>query len=187
MRRQRCITRCEYPYFTPLIMRVFTETQYLPKWAYMIAGASTIVLVYVFLSAYQQEESIAEKDWLLWAGILAFIMVTGAFILVLQMYQYVRIDTHGVHYKYPPFQRKEKNISIDSITGYRIRPVRYPYYGFRTGFWNILGLTPSIAMVGVSKVLEISYGNHKQILVGTRKPEELLKSITYQQKQYENA
>ncbi|WP_340065370.1 hypothetical protein [Ascidiimonas aurantiaca] len=167
-------------------MRVFTETQKLPKWAYAITVTSAVVVFFVLFSAYQQAESTAEKNRLLWVGTLAFILVTGAFILVLRMYQYVRIDIHGLHYKYPPFQIKEKSIPMKSITGYRIRPIRFPYYGYRIGFWNILGLTPSISVVGTSKVVEISYKNHKPILVGTRKPEELLKSLDYQQKLFES-
>ena len=158
-------------------MRVFTEIQRFPRWIQGIIALFLIVAVYLGINAYLNVPSKAQKDEMLL--VLLIIVVVGTFTIffIASIRQEVRIDETGLYYKYPPFKRKEVHIPILNIKHYDLVNYTNFYYGYRIGFWNVIRREPSITVAGIRKAVRIGFRNGKTLLIGTRKPDELLKAL----------
>ena len=160
-------------------MRVFTEIQKLPKWLFIVIVPSFLVAVSLVINAYVNASTAAEEKELLFALIAVVVAESIAVFFIATVKQVVRVDNTGVYYKYPPFKRKEVHIPITKIKHYDLVTYPHIYYGYHVGFWNFLRKEPSISTLGVSKAIRLTFNDHKTLLIGTGKPDELLKTLNY--------
>ena len=66
---------------------------------------------------------------------------------------------------------------MNHIDSYKIQDYNVPNYGYKVGKWNILNHTPSITTMGLEKVIRINYHEGKTILIGTKRPEEIMRIL----------
>ncbi|WP_340199288.1 hypothetical protein [Ascidiimonas sp. W6] len=160
-------------------MKVFTEIQKIPKWMYVLMIVGLISPLVIILSSYTKSNSESEKSELILVSILIICTEALAFWLISSMKQYVQINRNGIHFKYPPFKRKEVVIAMKNVESFAIQDYHIPSYGYKLGAWNILNSTPSITMIGLKKVIRVNYNNGKTILIGTQRPEEAVEIIKH--------
>ena len=160
-------------------MRVFTEIQRLPRWIYIIMIPSFIVILSLVIYNYVNAASEAKKNELLMVLLVIILAEALGILFVTSMKQVTRIDKTGIYYKYPPFKIKEAHIPTINIEHYDLVTYSTPYYGYRIGFWNVLGRPPSITVIGIRKAVRLGFKDGKTLLIGTRTPGDLLKTLDY--------
>ena len=160
-------------------MRVFTEIQKLPKWLFAIVIPVFLLVVALIARAYFTTSEEANKTELLLALMAVIFSEVIAVFFILYTKQIVRIDESGIYYSYPPFRKKKVHIPFTKIKKYDLVPYPYNYYGYHVGYWNFLRREPSITSLGLRKVLRLTFTDGRTLLIGTRKPDEMLSVLKY--------
>ena len=105
-------------------------------------------------------------------GLILFSILSLAFMIALVIMFYrakleIRVERHGISYRYFPFIPGWRFIAKDEITRWGIKSYFPSGYGIRLGLrfttYNVSGTTG----------LELVLANRRNIRLGTRKPEEL--------------
>ncbi|MCB0375890.1 MAG: hypothetical protein KDD04_08230 [Sinomicrobium sp.] len=167
-------------------MRVFTGIQRVPRWLYIMIAPSFLITIIVLINAYVNADADAEKDGLLMAFVIVILAEGLGLFFVISMKQVTRIDPSGIYYSYPPFKLKEVHIPKLTIEHYDLVTYTTLYYGYRVGFRNALRKRPSITMIGISKAVRFTFKDGKTLLIGTRKPDELMRTLNYIMQHEEN-
>ncbi len=160
-------------------MKVFKEIQKTPKALYLLITVSLITPLAILLSFYNKATTEAEKSELLIAIVIIICTETLAFWFLSTMKQQVEINKYGISFKYPPFKRTAVHIPMNTIEAFSVESYNFPNYGYKYGAWNLLKTTPSITIMGLKKVIKITYANGKTLLIGTQKPEDAIKTLRY--------
>lgn len=96
----------------------------------------------------------------------------GAIFLLTRSILIIKIDSEGIHYRYPPFILKERHITKSEIDKYEVRkysPRReYGGWGVRQAGFRGKGIAYNVSgNIG----LQLYLVNGKKILFGTKRPE----------------
>ena len=115
------------------------------------------------------------------ASSIELILVTSGTLLLTVLFAFVRLDTaiqkDGVYYRFFPFQWHYKKISWGRISKSLVRqynPItEYGGWGFRIG---LFGKGRAFTVSG-NKGLQLIYDNGKKLLLGTKRPEEIVQVL----------
>ncbi len=83
-----------------------------------------------------------------------------------------KIDRWSVQYRYKPFINSWKRIERESIQSYRVRRYFAGGYGVR---WSLDGI--KTLNVRGRMALELTFTNGKRLLIGTQRPNQVLKAM----------
>jgi len=146
--------------------------------------ASGIVMIGGFGVAFYQQlylgnpsgDKTSDQE-LVWSSIFSLAVMSGVFLFILNRKLITEIWTDGIRYKFAPFVRKLKHIPISEIATVEVekyRPLKeFGGWGMRKRFlrrktaYNISG---NMGMRVIKK-------NGRQIMFGTRKPDEMKRAI----------
>lgn len=160
----------------------FNETQRMGNWIFIILGMDVIVVSAIMLNEYFNGNMALNE--LLITMSLIFIINSLIVILILSTKQHTRINSLGVHYRYPPFHPKWTTIPLESITDFKIESYDKLSYGYAVGKWNFFSKYDMVTTMGLDKVISIDYRAKKPIKIGTQKTNEfytLLKKLKNQE------
>lgn len=157
---------------------LFSEHQYFRQiwlWA-LIVGVNGLIIFGVVSQVFFGETFGANP-----ASSIELILVTSGALLLTVLFAFVRLDTaiekDGVYYRFFPFQWHYKQISWDRISKSFVRqynPItEYGGWGFRIG---LFGKGRAFNVSG-NKGLQLIYDNGKKILLGTKRPQEIVQVL----------
>lgn len=160
------------------LMKKFIEIQKMPGAFYVLMLVGLIAPVALLLNAYLKATEETKNELVVTIIIITCAECT-AFWLISSIRQFTEINKFGIYYSYPPFKKKKNFIPMKEIESFSLEDYNFSNYGYKVGKWNIFRSTPSITMMGLSKVLRIRYENEKVLLIGTKRPEEALEILKY--------
>lgn len=163
---------------------IFRETQHMHQWwILLILLLSDIPVIGIFgWGIYQQ--IILGRPWgdnpmsnvaLVINSLLATLIVTAAFALIIVSHLITEVRRDGLYIRYYPFHLSWRKISLSNVA--RIEARTYDPLG-EYGGWGIRGLARHRAYNTSGNLgVRIDYLDGANILIGSQKPEELLKAI----------
>jgi len=157
--------------------RSFKEEQKFRQWwIWMIISASLGFWVYSLIVPVligNTSDRPASHIILILVGLLPLLLIYLFFSIKL----ITTVDSEGVHYRFAPWQRKNKTIGPNDIQEYRIRKYRplieYGGWGVRTGnkkygkAYNVSG------NIGLQFIIK----NNKKLLLGTQRAESFKRAV----------
>lgn len=150
--------------------QVFNETQnYRGTWVmYLILMTELPMLVLVTIILFNSKTD--NNEIFLHLGLVLLIM-SGAFLLLMNIQLQTRIDHKGVHYRFIPFLNKWRIIPKENIQSINLITFS-PISDF--GGWGMKGnrTTKAYSIIGDQGIL-IDVGEKKKIMLGTKKTAEL--------------
>ena len=153
----------------------FNESQRIGNWIYILLGVDFLVVTLILYSEVKKGNSNLTEFW----SSLGIVLVLNVFILFFLRMSvlYTKVDTKGVHYRYPPFCIKWKLIPFETIKDFQIQNYSSMNHGYGVGRWNLFSKTDSITSIGTDKAIKIDYNSKKPILIGTQKASEFYNAI----------
>jgi len=119
----------------------------------------------------------ASNEGLIWSSIIAFVIMSATFILFMNGNLITEIWSDGVRYKFSPFVRKTKHISLSEISSVEVGKYR-PIAEF--GGWGVrrrlLSRKRAFNVMG-NMGLRVIKKDGSQIMFGTQKPDEMKKAV----------
>lgn len=145
--------------------KLFEETQrFRQKWVWAALIGAGIASVYFPVSTARYIEA---------AAVSAVFLTVYAIFYLFRLE--TRVDSSGVHYRFYPFQIAERTIDFDEIEEMEVgeyAPLR------EFGGWGIRWRPGRIAFtVSGKKCVRLDVGDGRQIVLGTRRPEEMEKEV----------
>lgn len=130
----------------------------------------------LYLGKPYGNEPMSDKG-LIWSSIISFIAMSAVFVFLLNGVLVTEIWTDGIRFKFRPFIWKEKFIPLSEIASTEVgkyRPLsEFGGWGVRRRF--ISGKTAY--NVGGNLGLRVMKKNGRQVMIGTRKPEDLKRAV----------
>ena len=164
-------------------MRVFKETQRFNQWwMRLVVVAGIIICGFSIGSVFNLIEEDPLKFWIVFVFSLVTIAVLVALLFFVKLE--TKIDEQGIHYKFWPFNRKEKNLKWAEIRTCHVRKysplTEYGGWGYRAGIFRS---NNGALNVKGNKGIQIKFNNGKQLLVGTQRENEASRVLkTYSHK-----
>jgi len=147
--------------------------------------ASMLILIGGFgVSFYQQlylgkpyGEKPMSNNSLIWSSIISFIVMSTAFIFILNGSLVTEIWTDGIRYKFPPLIRKMRHIPLTEII--EVEVAKYsPIMEFGGWGWRKRLLSRKTAYnVSGSIGVRVTFKKGSQILFGTRQQDEMKRAV----------
>jgi len=142
---------------------MFEEKQKFPLWIYLLTLLPFIITLIGF---FKFEKNSTEFGG--FAFVLLIMLLVNIFIYYATLT--TKIDTKGIHLKFPPFTNKK--VSWENIKSAEVIKYSFVGYGWRLSFkygrvYNTSG----------NKGLFVVTKNKRKILIGTQQPEKLEKII----------
>lgn len=158
-------------------MRTFTEIQRIGKWIYILLAVDFLVVFLILNKEYKSEKTSGEE----FVTIVIVMIIVTAFVIALVSLtgQYTKIDSFGVHFKYPPIQWRWKTLPLQSIQRLEISNNFSLRTGYAYGKWNIFKEDPYITTMGYEKTIRIYFKDGKTLCIGTRKPSEFYETLKH--------
>lgn len=156
---------------------LFSEKQkYKQWWIWVILIGLNGLSVFLVYRQIMVEQQFGAKP-----GSLGFLMLTGITLLFSIMFFNCRLETtirtDGIYVRFFPFHLNFKYYHWDSMIKSYVRKysplLEYGGWGLRFG---ILGRGTAFNVSG-DKGLQLEFRNHKKLLIGTNKPDELTEAL----------
>jgi hypothetical protein len=143
----------------------FTETQYFRQWWLLLIMVFT--LCFPAVAIYQKHEAFIFTDYIVTVGVPLFIFIMMIFVLRLE----TAVDEKGIHYRFFPFHITTRLKTWDEIDKAYVR-IYKPLPEF--GGWGLrFGRNGMALNVSGNVGLQIQYKTGRQLLLGTKKRDEL--------------
>mgnify|MGYP006287108805 CR=1 FL=1 len=155
---------------------LFTEKQKFRQiWVIVIISATLALAIWGFMQQIILGKPFGNNpvsDWVLILLLLAPLLIfTFFFALTL----HTRIDQHGISYRFAPVHRSDRLIRWDSVEKCHVRKYKpiaeYGGWGFRRGRSGVAYNTAG------NMGLQLELKDGKKLLLGTRKPDELKRTL----------
>jgi hypothetical protein len=155
---------------------LFTEKQKFRQiWLMIIVLAITLLMFWGFVQQIILGIPFGDKpapDWMMYIIVLFPLVIFGFFY---SLTLHTRVDKNGIAFKFFPVHRKARQInweSVDQVFVRKYRPMaEYGGWGFRRGRGGFAYNTSG------NMGLQIVLKDGKKILIGTRKPDELKRTL----------
>jgi hypothetical protein len=164
---------------------IFTEEQSFRQsvvpWIMLV---SVVIMIGGFgVSFYQQlylgkasGNSTSDQE-LIWSSILSIVVMSAVFLFILNRKLITEIWTDGIRYKFAPFVRKMKHISISEIASVEVEKykpiIEFGGWGVRKRFLSRKTAYNISGNMGMRVIMK----NGRQIMFGTRKPDEMKHAV----------
>lgn len=142
----------------------------------MIVGFSIAFYQQFYLGKPYGNEPMS-NDGLIWSSIIAFFVMSAAFIFILSAILVTEIWSDGIRYKFPPLIRKTRLIPVSEIASVEV--VKYnPIFEFGGWGWRKRLLSRKTAYNVSGRIgIRVTKKNGSQILFGTRQEEEMKRAV----------
>jgi hypothetical protein len=158
---------------------LFSESQKFKKWwlLFMLLGLNGLFIFGVFKQVIGGEQ-FGDKPM----SNVGLLIATGLTLMVTLLFLNFRLDTmiknDGIYVRFFPFHLTFKHYNWDSLTKSFVRqysPIsEYGGWGWRLG---LFGKGTAFNVSG-NKGLQLEFNNHKKLLIGTNRPEELIETLS---------
>jgi hypothetical protein len=158
---------------------LFSESQKFKKWwlLFMLLGLNGLFIFGVFKQVIGGEQ-FGDKPM----SNVGLLIATGLTLMVTLLFLNFRLDTmiknDGIYVRFFPFHLTFKHYNWDSLTKSFFRqysPIsEYGGWGWRLG---LFGKGTAFNVSG-NKGLQLEFNNHKKLLIGTNRPEELIETLS---------
>ncbi|SFU33782.1 hypothetical protein SAMN05216480_101844 [Pustulibacterium marinum] len=153
----------------------FNEKQRIGSWIYMLLGADFFVVSAILYNEYNKTQ--IPLNQLLWSiGSIIIINSLIAFFIYKSVL-YTKVNTSGVHYRFPPFCNQWKTIELHQITEYSIENHASMNHSYSVGKWNWFSKKDSVNTIGTDKAIRIVYHAKKPLFIATDKATEFYNTL----------
>lgn len=155
---------------------LFTEKQRFRQiWVIVIISASLALSVWGFVQQIVFGKPFGNNPTSDWVLILLLLAPLVIFSFFFALTLHTRVDQYGISYRFAPIHRGERVIKWESVKSCYVRKYKpiaeYGGWGFRRGR-NGMAYNTSGNMG-----LQIELNDGKKLLLGTRKPDELKRTL----------
>ncbi|HUS02274.1 MAG TPA: hypothetical protein VMY77_11135 [Chitinophagaceae bacterium] len=156
---------------------LFVERQKFTQWwLLLIVFGVNILSIFSVCKQIIDEEKFGEKP-----GDIALLILTGMALLFTVLFVNCRLDTtikkDGIYVRFFPFHLKFRYYDWDSIIKSYVRQysplIEYGGWGLRFG---LFGKGTAFNVSG-NTGLQLEFRNHKRLLIGTNKPDDLTETL----------
>jgi hypothetical protein len=148
----------------------------LASWLVMIVGIGVGFYQQLYLGKPYGDEPMSDTG-LIWSSIIAFVIMSGVFILFLNSKLVTEVWSDGIRYKFPPLVRKMRHLPLREIASVEVSKYRplseFGGWGWRHRFLQRKTAFNVSGRIGIRVMLK----NGKQIMLGTRKQEEMKRAV----------
>ena len=141
----------------------------------MIGGFGVAFYQQLYLGSAPGGKHIDQE--LLWSSILTMVVMSGVFLFILNRKLVTEIWTDGIRYKFAPFVRKMKHIPISEIASVEVEKykplIEFGGWGVRKRFLSRKTAYNISGNIGIRVIKK----NGSQIMLGTRKPDEMKRAV----------
>jgi hypothetical protein len=172
--------------------RVFIEKSGLPTGTYYLVGLLLIPILGLFLWGLYQQIVMGEAfgntptndNTLIGLAIGVFIICGGMFWVMSIMQAEIRLADNKLAYRFRPFVNKEKVFDLSEIAQWAV--IKRSFISTGIGLRYDPRKKSKIYSIGSEHFLAIEFKSGKRIMISTRKPDELKRSIkAMQSREYE--
>jgi hypothetical protein len=143
---------------------------------FMVGGIGVSFYQQLYLGKPYGDEPMSNNG-LIWSSIIAFIVMSAAFILILNGGMVTEIWTDGIRFNFSPFIRKMRHIPLTDITSVEVAKYRplaeFGGWGFRKRLLSKKTAYNISGRIGVRVIKK----NGSQVMFGTKKQEEMKRAV----------